>query len=153
SLSRNSPSVHARSTAHRPESRSTSVGAMMIYSRAISEHRPPTEKEVAMLERIEEREQRIAEARHRVEVEEEHREQEFIQKQLKKLKQSMRNIVEKEYKRNTSINCLRIKREEQMIMIRERQRRIDEERQFRRELRGSDRTALRGNSVCPESHC
>ncbi|RNE96722.1 hypothetical protein TraAM80_09666 [Trypanosoma rangeli] len=126
---------------------------MMIYSRAISEHRPPTEKEVAMLERIEEREQRIAEARHRVEVEEEHREQEFIQKQLKKLKQSMRNIVEKEYKRNTSINCLRIKREEQMIMIRERQRRIDEERQFRRELRGSDRTALRGNSVYPESHC
>ncbi|RNE98398.1 uncharacterized protein Tco025E_09242 [Trypanosoma conorhini] len=147
SLSRHSFSPFARSTAHRPESRSTSVGAMMIYSRALSEHRPPTERELVMLERIDEREQRTAEARQRVELEEQHREHELILQQLKKLKQTMNNIVEKENKRNALINARRIKREEQMLRARERQRREDEARRFQRETRGSRTSTLPANDV------
>ncbi|RNE95917.1 hypothetical protein TcG_13202 [Trypanosoma cruzi] len=147
SPSKTSSSRHRRLLWHKPESRSASMGSMLIYSRAITEHRSPSEKELVMLERIEEREQRLAEAKQRVELEEKNREQELVQKQLDKMRKIVNNMIQKEITRNAAINSRRMKWEEQMMRIREQKRRDEEARRFQSIPRGNRASTHQGNGV------
>ncbi|EKF30021.1 hypothetical protein MOQ_006176 [Trypanosoma cruzi marinkellei] len=147
SPSKASSSRHRKSLWHKPESRSASMGSMLIYSRAITEHRSPSEKELAMLERIEEREQRSAEAKQRAELEEKHREQELIHKQLDKMRKIVNNMIQKEITRTAAINLRRMKWEEQMMRIRELKRRDDEARVSQLSARENRASKHQGNGA------
>ncbi|KAH9601320.1 hypothetical protein LSM04_008238 [Trypanosoma melophagium] len=124
-----------RFTRDKSYGRSTSVGAMMIYSRLISSNREPTVSEIRMLERIDEREFRTAEAKRRMELDNEEREQKIIEKELKKSLQVVNHMVEKEAKRNKDTNLRRTQWEERVRAVRERQRREEIERQMKLEAR------------------
>ncbi|ORC85476.1 uncharacterized protein TM35_000352200 [Trypanosoma theileri] len=124
-----------RFTRDKSYGRSTSVGAMMIYSRLISSNREPTETEIRMLERIDEREFRTSEARRRMVHDDREREQKIIKQELKKSLQAVHHLVEKESKRNKDIYLRRLQWEERLSAARERQKRDEIERRMKVEAR------------------